>query len=117
MNLPPALEKAFSAAFKPLREPAVGDGTVGTTSALLTADHPGSSPYNVRRVRVFNTSTVNIVGVLLVAKGASAVGGALADAIKIPAGQVWAASVSGDHRLLIIANNAGATYNFMVDDI
>ena len=117
MNLPPALEKAFSAAFKPLQGPTVGDGTVGTTSALLTADHPGSSLFNVRRVRLFNTSATQIVGVILAARGATATGGALADAIKIPAGQVWAGSVSDDHRLLVIADAAGATYNFMVDDI
>lgn len=112
-----SIDRGFSAAFVPLKDPVAGTDSVGTASKLLFTDHPGNMPHNVRRVRIVNTHATKVLGLYLADLGAAATGGVFANSIQILPGREWAYSVDAEHRLLIIGDSAGCTYNFFVDDI
>jgi hypothetical protein len=81
------------------------------------ADHPGNLPFNVRRVRIYNTSVSRTVGLCLVDRGSTPTAGVYAESIKIPPGQVYSVAVDATHRLLTIGSGASSTYNYAVDDV
>lgn len=105
------------AVFTPLRDPIVNSDSVGTQSKALCADHVNNLSYNVRRVRLYNTHSVGTLGLYLADRGEDPTSGVFASAIQIPPGQIWSSIISSEHRLLVIGNIAGVTYNYMVDDI
>lgn len=110
-------DRGFYGAFTPLRDPIVLDDSVGTTSKLAVSDHPRNLSFNLRRIRIYNTSTNRTVGVCLVDIGAAPTSGVYANAIKIPPGQVWSIAVDASHRILTIGSALSSTYNLMVDDV
>jgi hypothetical protein len=106
-----------SGAFAPIKDPVVNSDSVGTASKLLCPDHPGNLPYGKRRLRIYNTHAVGVLGVFFCDRGDDVTSGVFAQSVQIAPGREWPAIIDDAHRILIIGNIPGVTYNFMMDDI
>lgn len=112
-----SLDRGLMGSYQPLTRPYMNSGTVGTTSILACPDHPGNLQYNLRRVRIFNSHSSQILSLCLVDLGSDVTAGNNVVCIQIPPLQIYAQLIDAQERLLLIANAAGTGWNIMVSDI
>jgi hypothetical protein len=109
--------RGLYASYEPLEDPVTDVGSIGSTSALLLADHPGNLAHNVRRTRIVNTHATQNLGLCLLAKGADATTGSISHCILILANSMWSGAISANHRLCVIGSGPATTYSYMVSDV
>lgn len=112
-----SVERALQGSLGPVNTvPTVVDGSVGTTSQLLTADSTADRKSGIRRVRLVNTHASNLLTLAIKAFGDAGTTYAVTDGMRIlPGGEVNVV-VSANLSLIIVASAASTTYNAVISD-